>query len=415
MQLLFYNLSIQCYRWGIKLASLFNAKARLFVQGRKGWQKRIKNITNGKQSHALVWFHCSSLGEFEQGRPIIEEFRKQFPQYKILLTFFSPSGYEIRKSYDKVDFVQYLPLDTRQNASTFINAWNPQIVFFIKYEFWYHYAHILHKRNIPLLSVSSIFREEQMFFRWYGGFQRHILKKFSHFFVQNETSKLLLKRIDIHQVSVAGDTRFDRVVHLREQAFSIPLISEFKAGEKLFIAGSTWPEDMEVLSPFINETNEVKFIIAPHEIEESNLEKIESDLSTKSIRFSQMEGLDLSSYKVLLIDNIGMLSALYSYADYAFIGGAFGAGLHNILEAATFGIPILFGNKNYSKFQEAITLNAAGGAFVIKDFESLSRQYEALCNEDEYQKTSEITATYVNENIGATEIIIRHCKTLIDQ
>ena len=408
--ILFYNISIFFIGLGIRLASLFNPKARAFVTGRKD---TIKNIqTQFSNQGRVVWVHCASLGEFEQGRPIIETVRKEFPDQKILLTFFSPSGYEIRKNFPGADFVSYLPLDTHSNAVKFIDAIRPTLAVFVKYEFWYHYTTELKKRNIPLISISSIFRNDQFFFSDFGGFYRKILFNFSHFFVQNSESVRLLNSINVRNVTLAGDTRFDRVIQVVQSSDPVPIAEAFKGDQKVFVVGSSWPEDMEALVPFINE-NRLKFIIAPHEISESSIVNLEKSLQVKYIRYSQAANKNLEEYNVLIIDNIGLLSRLYRYGEFAYVGGAFGKGLHNILEAACYGVPILFGNKSYDKFQEAIDLINRGGAFEISDYPDLKAKYEMLNVPSSFLLACEVTRQYVEENLGATEKIMSYCRSVL--
>src|SRR6185295_3731851 len=343
---------------------------------------------------------CSSLGEFEQGRPVIEAFRKQFPTFKILLTFFSPSGYEVRKNYDQADFIFYLPWDTRKHARYFVEKVRPSLVIFVKYEFWYHFTNEIHKKNIPLISISSIFRPDQPFFRMYGSLFRSILKSFSHFFVQNPLSAELLLGIGINQVTVSGDSRFDRVKQIMENAERLTLADQFKDSQKVMVIGSAWPEDMEVLYPFINEhRGRLKFIIAPHEISDGFIQEIEKSVQGKVIRYSQAQVSTLQDYNILIIDNVGMLSRLYRYGEFAFVGGGFGQGLHNILEPACYGIPIFFGNKTFQKFQEANDLILRGGAFEVGDFQELKIAYELLNNHPEsFLLACEVTRLYVQEN-----------------
>jgi 3-deoxy-D-manno-octulosonic-acid transferase len=409
--ILLYNLSIHLLAVGLRLASLFHPKARLFVTGRS---RLIKNISQHFKSsqQPVVWIHCASLGEFEQGRPIVESIKRDFPNHKILLTFFSPSGYEVRKNYQQADYVTYLPLDTRSNAVRFIEAVKPSIAIFVKYEFWYHFTNELRKRSIPIISISSIFRKEQWFFKPTGALSRRILKNFSHFFVQNHESVRLLQTIGITNVTLAGDTRFDRVYEIVEKAEEIPIAKAFKNDQHLMVIGSCWSEDLDVLLPFINE-NKLKFIIAPHEISEDGIILLENSLEVPFIRYSNAGGKNLDEYSVLIIDNIGMLSRLYRYGEFAFVGGAYGKGLHNILEAACYGIPILFGNKNFQKFQEAVDLINRGGAFDIRDYPDLKEKYELLNNPSSFMLACEVTRQYVEENLGATYKIMFYCTQLL--
>jgi 3-deoxy-D-manno-octulosonic-acid transferase len=407
-----YNLSIFLMGLGIRLASFFHPKAKAFVTGRKNLFKILAAFRPDKNV-PLVWVHCASLGEFEQGRPIIEIIREEFPKHKILLTFFSPSGYEVRKDYRQADLVTYLPIDSRKNAERFVNTVAPSLAIFVKYEFWYHYSDQLKTKGIPMLSISSIFRKNQIFFHKLGYVNRRILRNFSHFFVQNYDSIKLLKSIGITNVTRAGDTRFDRVYQVAQKVEAIPIAEKFKRDENVFVVGSSWHEDLDVLLPFINE-NRLKFIVAPHEISESNIVALEKALQVKSVRYSQAEGApNLGDYSVLIIDNMGLLSRLYRYGEFAYVGGAFGKGLHNILEAACYGIPILFGNKNHQKFQEATDLLNRGGAFDVRDYPDLKEKYEMLNAPENFMLACEVTRQYVEENLGATEKIMMHCRQLL--
>lgn len=409
--LLLYSLFIRLYHFGISLASLFNPKAKLFIQGRKGLISTIENKFSPKGK--VAWFHCASLGEFEQARPVIEAFKSHFPNYSLVLTFFSPSGYEIRKNYKEVDFVCYLPIDTKNNANKFVEAINPTVSFFIKYEFWHFYSKALQKRNIPLLSIATILRPGQVFFRSYGSFYRKILLRFSQFFVQDHQTKDLLENIGITNCEISGDTRFDRVAKICESPRNLPLIEQFNNGQQVMVVGSAWEEDIDVLTSFINDTH-MKFIIAPHEIEEKFMRQMKKDFMRKTIRYSQLtEDVDPSAYEVLIIDNVGMLSSLYQYGDYAFVGGGYGKGLHNILEPATFGLPIFFGDKNYEKFREAIDLIKLGGAMAIADYDALRVQFRSFSESKTYEIASEINADYVKNNTGATKRIIEYCEQLL--
>ncbi|MCC6835738.1 MAG: 3-deoxy-D-manno-octulosonic acid transferase [Cytophagales bacterium] len=408
----FYSLSIGFLRLAYRVAAWFHPKARLFVNGRSKIFNRLQSDF-AKNEQKVIWMHCASLGEFEQGRPVLERIRKDFPGYKILLTFFSPSGYEIRKNYTGADYIYYLPWDSRNHARRFIEITKPVLAIFVKYEFWYHYTNTLSKKSIPLISISSIFRNNQSFFQWYGGFFRGILKKFNHFFVQNKQSADLLIRIGITPVTLAGDTRFDRVHAITRQNKVIEVAEKFKGTDRTFVVGSLWPEDLEVLAPFINEHKQsLKFIIAPHEITESFLHKIEESVDAKCIRFSQAG--EQNDASVLIIDNIGMLSALYRYGEFAYVGGAFGKGLHNILEAACYGIPVFFGNKNYEKFKEATELIMRGGAFAVSGYSELESNYELMVSRPEnFLLACEVTKAYVTENLGATDKIMNYCRTLL--
>lgn len=407
----FYNILIFFLGLGLRLCSLFNTKAREFVTGRKGIFQKIQQALKNN-TDPVVWIHCASLGEFEQGRPVIEALKSEFKNHKIFLTFFSPSGYLVRKDYPNADYVFYLPLDTGRNARRFLCMVKPRLALFIKYEFWFHYSQALEKNKIPLISVSSIFRKEQFFFRKTGSFNRRILKNVTHFFVQNQESVELLRSIDIYDATLSGDTRFDRVRQIVDRQDEIEIAKGFKGQEKLFVVGSAWPEDLEVLIPFINE-NKLKFIIAPHEINESHLQHLRRSLTVKSILYSQAEGRDLAEFNVLIIDNVGLLSRLYRYGEFAFIGGGFGKGLHNILEAACYGMPVLFGDKNYQKFQEATDLINRGGAFPVADYPDLKDKYEMLNTPQTFLLACEVCRQYVGENTGATEKIMEYCRSVL--
>ncbi len=409
--ILLYDISISVLRILLRAASLFHPKAKAFVTGRRKILESIKNSLHGNQS-PIVWIHCASLGEFEQGRPIVEALKASYPAHKIFLTFFSPSGFEVRKNFPLADFVFYLPWDTKANARQFTDTVKPAIVIFIKYEFWYHYAAETRKKNIPLISVSSIFRDNQIFFKSYGSLHRKILKNFSWFFVQNNESLKLLNSIGIENCSKAGDTRFDRVRKIQRSSDRVAIVEKFKNEQKVFVVGSSWPQDLDVLIPFINE-NRLKFIIAPHEINENGIRELEAALQVKSIRYSQAGDKNVDDCSVLIIDNIGMLSKLYRYGEFAYVGGAFGKGLHNILEAASNGIPILFGNKNYEKFQEAVDLINRGGAFAVADYPDLKEKYEMLNVPESFLLACEVTRQYVEENLGATDKIMEYCKPIL--
>ncbi|WP_316768668.1 3-deoxy-D-manno-octulosonic acid transferase [Pedobacter frigiditerrae] len=394
-----YNIGIVMYGLIVKLASLFNEKAKLFVNGRKKIFENIAQKVNVKDRP--IWFHFASLGEFEQGRPVLEKLKSENPSQKIVVTFFSPSGYEIRKNYALAD-VFYLPLDTSSNAKRFVELINPKSAIFTKYEFWFHYFKELHKNQIPLFLISGIFRSDQTFFKSYGGFYRNILKYVTHFFVQNEESVSLLKSIGINEVSLAGDTRFDRVYENAQQPKKLELIETFCGNSRVFIAGSTWPEDEKLLVLLTEKYPDWKFIIAPHEIGENHIREIEG-LFPKATRFSVFSSkVSATSSQILIIDNIGMLSSLYQYGKLAYIGGGFGVGIHNTLEAAAFGLPVIFGPK-YDKFQEAKDLIAIGAAKSISSADELIAAFEDFkANE----RASADAKNYVKEKKGATEMII---------
>lgn len=407
LMLLLYILGIQVYAFIIRIFSLFNLKAKLFIRGRKNVYQQIAERVDASQKH--IWFHFASLGEFEQGRPVLEKLKEKYPSKKIVVTFFSPSGYEIRKNYALAD-VFYLPLDTKHHAKSFIDAINPEMAIFTKYEFWHFYFEELHRREIPLYVISGIFRPNQVFFKWYGGFYRKILSKVTYFFVQNEESENLLKSIGIDQVTINGDTRFDRVFENAQAPKKLNLIEAFIGDSPTIICGSTWPEDEKLLSVLPEKYADWKFIIAPHEIHESHIESIEKHFPFGSIRFSVFSSQlnighsQISSLEsqILIIDNIGMLSALYQYGKLAYIGGGFGAGIHNTLEAAAFGLPVIFGPK-YDKFQEAKDLITLGAAKSIGTVEEL---IIAFADFKENTKAKSSARQYVENKKGATDQII---------
>lgn len=401
----FYNIGIQVYHLAIQLASPFYEKAKLLSKGRKDSWEKIKHLKRGNDR--LVWFHAASLGEFEQGRPVIEQLKLHEPKTKILLTFFSPSGYEIRKNYTGADYILYLPADSKQNAIRFIEAFQPDAAVFIKYEFWYHYLHELYKRQIPVYLISSIFRSEQPFFKKWGGLHRQMLSFFTHLYVQDEPSVQLLNKIGITQVSQTGDTRFDRVKQIADEAKQIEKVETFCQGKPTIVCGSTWPPDEDILLEYINSyTGDYKWIIAAHEIGEGHIKTILEKCQKRAVRYSQTEK-DLSAYSVLIIDCIGLLSAIYRYGNIAYIGGGFGVGIHNTLEAAVYGMPVIFGPK-YQKFNEAVQLIKTGGAFSIQNGMELKDLLNSLIKNPAITKTAGQKALdYVYSQLGATDIIIK--------
>lgn len=400
-----YNLSIFFYSLLIHCAGLFNKKARLWIEGRKNIFTQIKNTIDSEKP--IAWFHSASLGEFEQGMPVIEQLRKLHPEYKILLTFFSPSGYEVRKNYEGADYVFYLPLDTPGNARRFIEMVNPSVVFFIKYEFWFNYIRNLRKKNIPFFVISANFRPEQHFFKWYGGWFRQRLRNITHIFVQNKESLELLKKINITQTTVSGDTRFDRVYAITKNVKTFPAIQKFCEGSDVFVVGSSWPPDEEMIVRLINsgKTN-YKFIIAPHLVDKPHVASLTEKIKGHVVKYSETNKENIIYAKVLIIDCIGILSHVYRYGKIAYIGGGFGSGIHNILEAATFGMPVVFGPK-YHKFQEATALIEEGGAFSISSEAEFKNTIMRLYNNpDLLKQASEIARNFVQKNIGATKIIL---------
>lgn len=398
--LLLYNAGLRLYYLAIYIASFFNSKARLWINGRK----TVIPVSDKKS----IWFHFASLGEFEQGRPVLEQMRQLHPSAKIVITFFSPSGYEIKKSTPLADEVYYLPLDTAKNARQFIATINPTMAIFTKYEYWYHFFNELNKRDIPLYIISGIFRPGQIFFKWYGSLHRAMLTYVSQFFVQDEQSKLLLNDIGITNVTISGDTRFDRVWANAQHPKPLPDIENFTNGQKTFIAGSTWPEDEKLVAELIKDYPGWKFIFAPHEISEAKISRLISLLPQSSaIKYSQLTTHNPQpTTQILIIDNIGMLSSLYQYGHIAYIGGGFGAGIHNTLEAAAFGLPVIFG-PNYSKFKEAKDIITIKAGFSVVKVTELKEAVDALINDEQfYAYASTQIKLYVEQHTGATNSII---------
>lgn len=353
-----------------------------------------------------AWFHASSLGEFEQGRPIMERLRREHPEYKILLTFFSPSGYEVRKNYEGADIICYLPLDTYYNARRFLNLVHPEVAFFIKYEFWWNYLHILKHRNVPVYSVSCIFRPNQVFFRWYGHTYSNVLKCFTRFFVQNDVSRQLLGSLGITDVDITGDTRFDRVLQIKSQARHLPLVEAFRQGHKVFVAGSSWPPDEDLFIRFFNQHKEWKLIIAPHVIGEEHLRQIISKLQLKAVRYTEATEETARDAECLIIDCFGLLSSIYGYGDVAYVGGGFGVGIHNVLEAAVWDMPVIFGPNN-ERFQEARDLLASGGGRQVDGYEGFEKLMSAYISDDNVRRADgEKAGSYVKAKAGATDKIL---------
>jgi 3-deoxy-D-manno-octulosonic-acid transferase len=399
-----YNIGIVLLIRLARIASPFNSKARLWINGRKDWFEILIQKISSQERY--VWVHCASLGEFEQGRPVIEAIKKEKPHVKIVLTFFSPSGYEVRKNYPMADIICYLPPDTPGNAEKFIRMIDPVVVIFVKYEFWYNYLTVLGKKKIPLYLISGIFSRDQLFFKWYGVFFRRMLDNFTWFFVQNQKSLELLGTIGLNNVTVAGDTRFDRVAEISGNAKYITQLEQFRGNEKLLLAGSSWRQDEEIISEYISRfPYRMKWIFAPHEIDSGNIERLIKLIKVKCVRFSRYTANDADA-RVLIIDNIGMLSSAYRYAYIAVIGGGFGKGIHNILEPACWGIPVLFG-PNYKKFHEALELIELEGAFSFKNYSSFEGIIERLLSDETiYKQSAEIAGKYVRRNTGATDKIL---------
>lgn len=407
---LLYRIFTLLYPLGAYLICGYNNKAKFWLKGRKNIFTRMKTSFDGN-TQKIIWVHCSSLGEFEQGRPLIEVIKKQYPAFKIVLTFFSPSGYEIRKDYKNADWIYYLPMDSPINAKRFLDIVKPHLIFFIKYEFWYYYLNEIKKRQIPLLLVSGTFRKDQPFFAWYGNFHRTMLQCFTHIFVQNETSATLLANIGFKQnVSVCGDTRFDRVIEIADAFEHITLIEKFIAQDQVIVAGSTWTEDDEELDHYANTHPEIKFIVAPHDIDEDRIKECLL-LYKHSILFSQLgnDQPNLESTNVVIIDNIGMLSKLYRYATICYVGGAFGDdGVHNVLEAAVYNKPVVFGPE-FDKYAEAVELIDTGGGFTIESAVELEKVLNNLLKEGElYRQASFKAGNYVKNRSGATKKILQY-------
>lgn len=400
-----YQVAIYLYLCGVAVASIFSKKVKKMWKGERQALDILKSKVN--PNHQYIWFHAASLGEFEQGRPLIERIRADYPEYKILLTFFSPSGYEVRKNYEHADIVCYLPIDTIRNARRFLRTVRPCMAFFIKYEFWYNYLHILKHRNVPVYSVSSIFREHQIFFRWYGKSYAGVLRCFTHFFVQNEKSKHLLHTIGIDMVDVVGDTRFDRVLQIKEKAQKLPIVEAFKADKKVFVAGSSWAPDEDIFIPFMNECKGWKMIIAPHVISEEHLKRIEEKCKGKTVRYTATTPEEAAQAQCLLIDCFGLLSSVYHYGEVAYVGGGFGVGIHNVLEAVVWKMPVLFG-PNHQRFQEAQELIKAKGGFEITDSSSFAHMMQQFMTQQEYLRLSgEAAGSYVESKAGATHKILK--------
>ncbi len=425
MENFLYNIFLKLFAIVFRIAALFNNKARLGVKGRKNSWSKIRSISV-KPNQKLVWMHCASLGEFEQGRPVLESLKQQYPDIVIALTFFSASGYEVMKNYQGADYIFYLPMDSSLNAKKIVSALNPALVLWVKYEFWHYYLHELKRRNIPVLLVSGIFWESFAFFKWYGGIWRRMLECFTHLFIQNESSKDLLATIGIHEhITVSGDTRFDRVLEIAQKFEPIPFIEEFCGNSKVLVAGSTWEDDEAELTHYVNSNPTIKFIIAPHEIDAENLKDVRKEFTNalfysellsekgqpanKSIEIKDSEQtIEKISPNVLIIDNVGMLSRLYHYADIAYVGGAFGAGgVHNVLEAAVYGKPVFYGPV-FERYTEAIELVDCGGAITIQNALELESKLDELWNDKNLLlEKGRAAKNYVYSNSGATNKIVQ--------
>ncbi|MFL9830465.1 glycosyltransferase N-terminal domain-containing protein [Flavobacterium sp. ST-87] len=404
--LFLYNFIITIADLFLKIVALFSPKMKLFVSGRKKVFDTLSQKVNANDK--TIWFHAASLGEYEQGLPVIEKIKEKYPAHKIVLTFFSPSGYEVRKNNAVADATVYLPIDTKKNAQKFLKLVHPEMAFFIKYEYWPNYLNELKKSNTPTYLISGIFRENQMFFKWYGQFYRNALNTFTYFFVQNEKSKKLLLELNHTNVAVSGDTRFDRVVSILEKDNTLDFIAEFKNNTTTIVIGSSWPKDEDLLVKYINSTTQkVKFIIAPHNIKNEQIQQLRNSIHKKTVLFSEKENKKLADFDVFIIDTIGILTKIYSYADIAYVGGGFGnPGIHNILEPATFGVPIVIGH-NYSHFAEAIDLVNLEGCVSISNSNELTETFDCLLTNEIYRKKKgDICESFVKNNKGATSIIL---------
>ncbi len=401
---LLYTLAIRVFGLLAWVAARFRRAARLWVEGRRDWHRRLREDIREKEN--LVWFHAASLGEFEQGRPIIERVREEYPDHPILLTFFSPSGYEVRKDFDKVDYVHYLPLDTPGNARKFLDVVQPKLAVFIRYEYWYNFLRAMFRRDIPLVMVSSIFRKNQIFFRPYVGWSRNALRRISHFFVQNQESLVLLESIGVRNKDLSGDTRFDRVWDAAQEKREFPLVERFLAGRTCLMAGSTWPFDDQLLKEIVPAFPDLKVVIVPHHVDEANIRRITDLFEEKMALYTQGEDQDLEDRQVLVVDTIGMLTYLYRLADLTYIGDGFGAGIHSIMEPAAFGMPIFFG-PNYHNFQEAVDLVERRGVFAVNDQKELMEGIRRFADDERArQAVGQICREYIQEKKGATDRVM---------
>lgn len=404
-----YNIFIRFYGLLIRLTAPFSQKAKQWVQGRKRVWSNLESFDFSTRQR-LVWMHVASLGEFEQGRPVIESLKKYYPNVQIALSFFSPSGFEVRKDYPLADYVFYLPLDSRQNALRLLNILRPDLIIFVKYDFWYHYLHEAQKQSIPVLLISALFRKDQYFFKWYGKWMKTIIQNLTHIFVQNEASAIVLQNNAILSFSISGDTRVDRVAQQADLPFSNPVVEQFLNGKPLLICGSTWPEDEDILYAFIHKNyQEWQFIIAPHDISESRIKHIEKCLKNTGIRYSEAHANSVKGKDVLIIDNIGLLSSLYRFAKVAYIGGAFGKGLHNTLEPISYGIPVIFGPK-YQKFEEARWLVQHQAGFSIQSAWEFNQVMNKLANKSFYTEAAKKAEEYIQHNKGATEHVLNYIR-----
>ena len=404
-----YRIFVALVRIFLPVLALFSKKIKLFVEGRKHTLSKIQQL----QKEDVIWFHVASLGEFEQARPIIEALKTSYSSYKILITFFSPSGYEVRKHYKLADVVTYLPIDSKSNAEQFVRIVNPKLAVFVKYEFWPNFLFQLHRNNCKTILVSGIFRENQIFFEWYGKLMRRALETFDHFFVQNSESKELLKSLAFGNVTISGDTRFDRVAKILEHNKRLDFIETFKNNQTTIVAGSTWKEDERLLVNYINKSNNCKFIIAPHNVNPKTIAALKSSIKKDVILYSEIDTVEVSKFQVLIIDTIGLLTKIYASADFAYVGGGLKTGLHNILEPATYGIPIVIGNK-FDKFKEAADLVELKGCFSIANQKEFDSIFDKLIEDATFrQNAGAIAGNYIQDNKGATQKIMDYIKTVI--
>lgn len=405
-----YNLAIYIYLFGVKLAALFGGKPAKMVKGHKEVFSLLRDRID--RNARYIWFHAASLGEFEQGRPLIERIRREHPEYKILQTFFSPSGYEVRKDYQEADIVCYLPFDTPRNVRRFVELANPCMVFFIKYEFWQNYLNRLHEQGIPVYSVSSIFRPNQIFFRWYGKDYRKVLKTFAHLFVQNKASKELLAGIGVTDTTVVGDTRFDRVLDICAASKELPLVKAFKGDSLTFVAGSSWGPDEDIFIKYFNRHPEMKLVIAPHVVSDSHLKEIMEKLERPCIRYTEASEESAAKADCLIIDCYGLLSSIYRYGEISYVGGGFGVGIHNVLEAAVYGVPVIFGPNN-KKFREAQHLLEKKGGFEVSGEEDFNALMDKFLTDGEcLRRAGKAAGSYVKNNAGALEEIMKAVRLL---
>jgi 3-deoxy-D-manno-octulosonic-acid transferase len=412
---LLYNIFIYLYSLSIAVASLFNPKAKAWISGRRGLLRKIKRTIRSENHQQTIWFHCASLGEFEQGRPVMEAFREKFPDWRLILTFFSPSGFEVRKNYPAADHVFYIPADTTRNAKRFIHTIEPDIAVFVKYEFWFNYLRQLHRHKVPVVYVSAAFRNNQHFFGSYGEWFRKHLRAIDKIFVQNVSSRELLKSMGIRQVSVSGDTRFDRVATIPENAGHFQPVEKFAENRDVFLAGSTWPEDENAIYRLFQQPGNLNFIIAPHEVNEKRITQLEELFGKgNTTRFTALETGETIQSRILIVDTVGHLASLYRYATIAYIGGGFGAGIHNVLEAAAFGKPVIFG-PNHRKFKEAAELISLKGAFLIENTDDLQGIVSELLKNKEMRELAAKTCyEYVQDNKGATSLIMQHLEEVAE-